>query len=170
MGVLVLRDPDGTAEKIERVAMEHATTVLAMEMARLQTLAEGDTRLRSNLVLELVAGAERAWPGQLLNRAQALGYDLGRPHRVVVVEAHGDDDEIGLLLPRSAGPPGTPGWGRCSRPGCDVVMLADAEVPWDQFRAARSAELHGGHAGSGWAAGAGSWTSSRCPTRKRSWR
>ena len=54
-----------------------------MELARLQTLAEAETRLRSDLVIELVEGTERA---QALNRAQALGYDLGRPHRVVVVE------------------------------------------------------------------------------------
>ncbi len=64
-----------------------------MEIDRLQSLAESDTRLRTNLVLDLVAGADKGLAGiTLLNRAQALGYDLGRPHRVVLVEAHGGDE------------------------------------------------------------------------------
>src|SRR3984957_7449714 len=58
VGVLVLRDKDSTAGHTERVGMEHATVVLAMEINRLQSLAEGDTRLRTNLVLDLVAGAD----------------------------------------------------------------------------------------------------------------
>ena len=145
VGVLVLRDPDWTAGHTELVAMEHATTVLAMEIARLQSLAESDTRLRTNLVLDLVAGADKGQGGvMLLNRAQALEYDLGRPHRVVLVEAQ-RDDEIDLFLHavgRAA---------RAARAGSllaprlhDVVLLADAEVPWDQFRARTVTELQGG--------------------------
>jgi sugar diacid utilization regulator len=145
-GVLILRDPDWTAGHTELVAMEHATTVLAIEIARLQSLAESDTRLRTNLVLDLVAGAGKGVAGvMLLNRAQALEYDLGRPHRVVLVEAHGGDDEIDLFLHavgRAA---------RAARAGSllaprlhDVVLLADAEVSWDLFRARTVTELHGG--------------------------
>src|SRR5690348_6477409 len=40
VGVLVLHDREGTAEQAERVAIEHATTVLTMELARLPALAE----------------------------------------------------------------------------------------------------------------------------------
>jgi hypothetical protein len=40
MGVLVLRDPDGTAGDSERMAIEHATTVLTIELARLQSLTD----------------------------------------------------------------------------------------------------------------------------------
>ena len=119
VAVLVLHDPAGTAAGTERVAVEHATTVLTMEIARLQHLAQGEARTRINLVLDLVgdAGAE---PATLLNRAQALGYDLVRPHRVVVVEAAGAhrDDESTCLSTPSAGRPGPPEWGRCWRHGC----------------------------------------------------
>jgi sugar diacid utilization regulator len=94
-GVLVLHEPDGTAEEAERVTIEHATTVLAMEFARLQTLAEAEARLRSDLVVELVEGVEGA---QALSHALPLGYDLGRPHRVIVVEGcHGDDQADDFL-------------------------------------------------------------------------
>jgi hypothetical protein len=107
VGVLILRDPDSTAGHTELVVMEHATTVLAMGIARLQSLAESDARLRTNLVLDLVAGAVPRVGGVMpLNRAQAMEYDLGRPHRVVLVEAHGDD-EIDLFPAR--GRPGRPG-------------------------------------------------------------
>ena len=145
VGVLVLRDPGRTAGQTELVAMEYATTVLAMEIARLQSLAASDTRLRTNLVLDLVAGADPDPGGvMLLNRAQALEYDLGRPHRVVLVEAPGDD-EIDLFLHavgRAA---------RAVRAGSllaarrhDVILLADADVSWDLFRARNVTELHGG--------------------------
>ena len=140
-GVLVLHDPVGTAEKVEWVAIEHATTVLAMELARLHAQAEAQTRLRSDLVVELVEGAERP---RALNRAQALGYDLGRPHRVVVVESGRDDDEeddFFRAVRRAARDTGL-GSLLAPRPG-EVVILADTEVPWPKFRAAVLTEWHG---------------------------
>jgi sugar diacid utilization regulator len=145
VGVLVLRDTDRTAGHTELVVIEHATAVLAMEIDRLQSLAEGDTRLRTNLVLDLVAGAEKGLAGiTLLNRAQALEYDLGRPHRVVLVEAHGDD-EIDLFLHAVARAARAAGAGSLLAPRRhDVVLLADAEVPWNEFLARTITELHGG--------------------------
>jgi sugar diacid utilization regulator len=142
-GVLVLRDPDRTAGHTELAAMEHATTVLAMEIARLQSLAESDMRLRTNLVLDLIAGVDAGVDGaMLLNRAQALGYDLGQPHRVVLVEAHGDEiDMFFHAVGRAA---------RAVRAGSllaprihDVIVLADTEVPWDLFLARTITELRG---------------------------
>ncbi len=141
-GVLVLHDPDETAVEAERVAIEHATTVLSMELARLQTVAETETRLRSNLVIELIEGTDGP---QALNRAQALGYDLGRPHRVVVIEGGRSDADLDALF-------------RAVRRGArevrvgsllaarlrDVVVLADAkEAPWARFWAVVAGELRG---------------------------
>jgi sugar diacid utilization regulator len=141
VGVLVLHDPDGAAEEAERVALEHATTVLAMEFARLLTLADAEARLRSDLVVELVEGAEG--PGAL-NRAQAIGYDLGRPHRVILVEGRcGDDqaDDFFHAVRRAAREAGA-GSLLAARSG-EVVILADTEVPWEQFQAALAAEWRG---------------------------
>jgi len=146
VGMLALRDPDWTAGHNELVAMEHATTVLAMEIARLNSLAESDSRLRTNLVLDLVAGTDKGVDGlALLNRAQALEYDLGRAHRVVVVEAHSDDDEIDLFMHAVGRAAGAVKAGSLLAPRLhDVILLADAEVSWDLLRARTVAELHGG--------------------------
>jgi sugar diacid utilization regulator len=142
MGVLVLHDPAGTAMQTERVAVEHATTVLAAELARLQTMAETETRLRSDLVIELIEGTDASLA---LNQAQALGYDLGRPHRVVLVENCRRDGEIDALFRAAARA------AREARVGTllaarlrDVVVLADTkEGPWSRFRARVAAELRG---------------------------
>jgi sugar diacid utilization regulator len=142
VGVLVLADPDRTAGEAERVAIEHATTVLAMEVARLQTVNESRARARSNLVLELVIGEEG--PG-VVNRAQALGYDLGRPHRVVALEGRpGAGEEIDVFLDavRRAATAHRVGSLLAARL-TDVILLADAETCWRGFRASVVSELHG---------------------------
>jgi sugar diacid utilization regulator len=140
VGVLAVADPDGTAGEAERVAMEYGATVLAMEVARLQGLGETETRRRRTLVLDLVGGADL--PG-ILNRAQALGYDLGRPHRVIAVEGRRQDDmdAFARAVGRAAADTGV---GSLLAPRArDVLVLADAEVPWERFRASVVAELHG---------------------------
>lgn len=144
VGVLVLADPERTAGEAERVAIEHATTVLAMEVARLRTVSESRARARSNLVLELVIGEEG--PGAV-NRAQALGYDLGRPHRVVALEGHpGAGEEIDVFLDavRRAATAHRVGSLLAARL-TDVILLADAETCWQGFRASVVTELHGAH-------------------------
>jgi sugar diacid utilization regulator len=146
VALLVLHDPAGTAAGTERVAVEHATTVLTMEIARLQHLAQGEARMRTNLVLDLVgdAGAD---PATMLNQAQALGYDLGRPHRVILVEparAHRDDD-IDLFFHAVGRAARAVQVGSLLAPRLhDVIVLADKEVHWDQFWARVVTETHGG--------------------------
>ena len=81
LGVLVLMDPQGKAGESETVALEHAATVLAIELARLHGVAETELRLGRDLLADLLGGTdEGAYP-----RAQALGHDLRRPHRVLVI-------------------------------------------------------------------------------------
>ena len=146
VAVLVLHDPAGTAAGTERMAVEHATTVLTMEIARLQHLAQGEARTRINLVLDLVGDAS-AEPAALLNRAQALGYDLVRPHRVVVVEAAGTrrGDDIDLFFHAVSRAARAAGVGSLLAPRLhDVIVLADAEVRWDLFWARVVTEMHGG--------------------------
>src|SRR6185437_7451556 len=142
MGVLVLRDPDGSAGDSERMALEHATTVLTVELARLQVLTKTAARLRTNLVLELVEGADRT---AVMNRAQALDYDLGRPHRVVLADGNpaGEIDGFFRAVSRAARAVAA---GSLLAPRLhDVIMLDGPRVPWDQFRQHVVAELHGGH-------------------------
>jgi sugar diacid utilization regulator len=141
VGVLAVHDPDGTAGDSERMAIEHATTVLTVELARLQNQTETAARLRTNLVLELVEGADRT---AIMNRAQALGYDLGRPHRVVLADGNpaGEIEGFFRAVSRAAGAVGA-GWLLAPRLH-DVIVLAGPGASWDQFRQHVVAELHGG--------------------------
>jgi sugar diacid utilization regulator len=145
VGVLALVDPEGRAGDQERVALEHGATVLAVELSRLQNLAETERRLGRDLIDQLLAGTDQ---DSALARAQGLGYDLERPHRVVVVEpdahtAQADPAEDALFhAVRRAGRDTGAGSLLVARPG-SVVLLADADVPWDRLRAAVSSELGG---------------------------
>jgi sugar diacid utilization regulator len=131
-GVVALIDPKGSAREAEHVALEHGATVLAMELARLRSLAETELRLGRDLLDELLAGHQTR---DLLKRARALGYDLDQVHRVVVVEgdSRNRDEEyffhavrrcardtgIGSLLGVRAG---------------TVVILAGAAGDWERLR------------------------------------
>lgn len=142
IGVLALVDPAGTAGQPQLRALEHGATVLAMELARLRSLAESELRVRRELVEELLAGTDE---DSALRRAQALGYDLERPHRVVVIEGRGRerDEEAFLHAVRRAArdePVGT----LLVRRGRQVVVLSDTDADWEHFRNSILHELGGG--------------------------
>lgn len=142
LGVLVLVDPEGGAGEQEQVALEHGTTVLAMELARLRSLADSELRIRRELVEELLAGTDAR---SAVARAEALGYDLERPHRVVVVEgrARTRDGEAFFHAVRRAARDSGVGTLLVARGG-DVVVLSDADRPWEDFRNAVLSRLGGG--------------------------
>lgn len=142
LGVLVLVDPAGTAGEQELVALEHGATVLAMELARLRSLADTELRVRRELVDELLSGTD---PESALARSQALGYDLERRHRVVLVEGRArvrDDDAFFHAVRRAARDTGV-GSLMVSRGG-GVVVLSDADRSWEDFRLAVLNALGGG--------------------------
>jgi sugar diacid utilization regulator len=142
IGILALIDPDELAGDEARLAIEHGATVLAMELARLGSIAEAELRLRRDLVDELLAGTDEV---SAIARAEALGYDLERPHRVVVVEAVPDPPDRTALfhaVRRAARDCGV-GTMLITR-GPTVVVLADTERPWEAFRLTVERELRGG--------------------------
>lgn len=142
LGVLVLIDPAAAAGESEHVALEHGATVLAMELARLRSLADTELRVRRELVEELLSGTDAE---SALARSQALGYDLERPHRVLMVEGRArarDDDAFFHAVRRAARDTGV-GSLMVARGGA-VVVLSDADRPWEDFRAAVLNNLGGG--------------------------
>jgi sugar diacid utilization regulator len=86
LGVLALVDPDGTAGPRDAFALEHGALVLAAELSHLRGLGQMELRLRGDLVDDLCTGTDDE---SAHARAQAIGYDLHRPHAVVVVQGRG---------------------------------------------------------------------------------
>jgi sugar diacid utilization regulator len=141
LSVLGIVDPEGAAGGHEQVALEHGATVLAMELARLHAGAATELRLGRDLVEELLFGGDEA---HSLSRAEALGYDLHRPHRVVVVssETHARDADAFFHGVRRAARDLDVGTLLASRSGA-VVLLADRDCDWDEFRSACEHTTHG---------------------------
>ncbi|MFN8194813.1 MAG: helix-turn-helix domain-containing protein [Nocardioidaceae bacterium] len=106
VGLVYLIGPESLMGEQETMALEYAATVLAIELARLHSIAETELRLGVDLVSDLVSGAGDG----VAARARALGHDLGVPHRVVALRGHRSED-LTDLLPAArealAGPRGT---------------------------------------------------------------
>ncbi len=141
LGVIRLVDPDRTAGEHEVMALEHGATILAMELARVRSRAESELRMRRDLVDDLLAGVDEE---SARARAGVLGYDLQRPHRVLVAEAPGraaDTDVLFQAVRRAARQDGA-GTLLVAR-GTQVVLLSDHDVNWETLRGAVIRELGG---------------------------
>ncbi|MDQ1515150.1 MAG: hypothetical protein QOE80_980 [Actinomycetota bacterium] len=143
VGTLALFDPGGRVGRFELVALKHAATVLAMELARLASTAEAELRMGRDLVEELLAGTDD--DEAVVQRAHALGLDLERSHRVVVVHGHAGshtDDGFLHLVIRVAREMGAGSLlvGR----GDSVTILCPAELNWNALREALLTELRSG--------------------------
>lgn len=129
VGVVVLHDPDQRAGEFDEVTLEYAATVLAVELLRLASAAEAEQRVARDLVDELLAGVDDE--PAVIQRGHALGLDLERPQRAVIV--HDDGRGAGgptLLaavtrLARELGA-GSLLAGR----GDSVVLLTDVDLDW----------------------------------------
>ena len=137
MGVVVLFDEEHRAGEAEQVLLGYASMVLAMEVAHLRSQAVTDLQLRGELVLELLAGDDEI---SAQNRAQALGYDLERPHWVVLVENRQESGSLLDAVRRVARDAAVGSLLASLRGG--VVLLADVEPDWNQFYSTLSAEPH----------------------------
>jgi sugar diacid utilization regulator len=141
IGVLALVDPGHGADTADLVALEHGATVLAMELARLRGIADTELRLRRDLVHDLLSGTDDE---SALARAEALDYDLRRPHRVVLVQGkgrHRAHDSLLSSVRRALRQARLPGlfetWS-----GEVAVVTAD-QTDWEKLRRAISSDLGG---------------------------
>lgn len=142
VGVIALIDASAAAGDQELLALEYAATVLSMELVRLRSLAETELRLRRDLVEELLGGTDEP---SALARANALGYDLERTHRVLVIEgrARAQDQDVFFHAVRRAARTLSIGSMLVTR-GERVVVLSDRAVPWEQLRTTVLTEMGGG--------------------------
>jgi sugar diacid utilization regulator len=135
LGVLVLADPQERAGEPEIAALEHAAAVLTVELARLQGIADTELRLGRDIVSDLVNGVDA---GGAIERARALGHDLGPPHRVLVIEGAGDPARL-LAAVRAASRDHRVGPLVLPQDGSVVVLAPDAPGVaghWERFRTA----------------------------------
>lgn len=142
VGLVRLADHGDDAEDAENTAIEYAAAVLSMEAGRVQKLGESLARARRNLVLDLVAGHDAP---AILGRAQALSYDLSRPHRVVAVEcgATGMGEAEAFLHAVSRAAAATRVGSLLAARSTEVIVLSDTDVPWGRFHAGVVDQLPG---------------------------
>jgi sugar diacid utilization regulator len=150
LGLLALVDPERVVGEQGMTALEQGAVMLAMDLARLPSLADTELRIGRDLVDELLVGADAELA---LARAQALGYDLERPHRVLVVDSPGEgleEDELLLAVRLAARDTDA---GSLLAPRSQWVVLLSAlkegarvdrpDGPWEQLRAAVGQRLGG---------------------------
>jgi sugar diacid utilization regulator len=143
LGLITLVDPEHRAATTDLMALEHGATVLAVELARLRGLADTELRVRRELVHDLLTGTDDE---SAYLRAEALGYDLGLPHQVAVVEvaeaspAHEDVLHAARRALRRQQLPALLG----TMAGTVVIVAPDDGADWESLRLAIVAELGGG--------------------------
>jgi sugar diacid utilization regulator len=138
VGLLSLLDPDGAAGKFELLALEHGATVLAVELARLASVVEAEHRVGRDLLEDLVSGRDQR---TALQRAQAFGFDLARPHRIGLIHptgsaalADGCPDAAAETVRRLARDNGVDVIAAARPEG--VLLLAAGDPPWERLHRA----------------------------------
>jgi len=98
LGLLVVGADDESVDAEGRLrALEHGSTVLALELAKERAAAEVERRLRGDLVEEVLAGGlEAAEAERIARQAERLGHRLPVKAWVVVLEPDDDKTEAAL--------------------------------------------------------------------------
>jgi DNA-binding PucR family transcriptional regulator len=90
-------DQEGVDSEGRLRALEHGSTVLALELAKERAAAEVERRLRGDLVEEVLAGGlETEEAERVARQAERLGHRLPQRAWVVVLEADDDKTEAAL--------------------------------------------------------------------------
>jgi hypothetical protein len=143
LGLVALMDPGRRAGTTDVMAIEHGATVLAVELARLRGVADTELRVRRELVQDLLTGTDDESAHQ---RAEALGYDLGLPHQVAVVEVTESspaDEDVLLAVRRALRQQPLPALlGMMA--GTVVIVAPAGDTDWEALRLAIVAQLGGG--------------------------
>ncbi|HXK20894.1 MAG TPA: GAF domain-containing protein, partial [Polyangiaceae bacterium] len=78
-----------SVSELESNALAHGATVLALELLKHEAALAVESRLRRELLEELLPANGEPSPTQLV-RARRLGFDLEAPHRLIVAELQDD--------------------------------------------------------------------------------
>jgi sugar diacid utilization regulator len=139
LGVIALIDPACTASETDLAALEYAGTVLSVELARLQSVAEAELRSQRDFAEELLAGADES---TVKASAHGLGYDSQRPHRVIIAAGPprgGLDEQFFQAVVREVRRLDV---GSLVVARTDyVVIIANREADWAKLQAAITGDL-----------------------------
>ncbi len=74
-------------KELERIALEHASSVFALAILEGIKIAEVERRLKGDFIDDLLSG-KFSDSKSIINRAFRLQYDITLPHRVVILDIH----------------------------------------------------------------------------------
>jgi len=152
-----LVDSSEQGDSLDRLVLAQVAPLIALELARVEELAEVQQRLYGDVFDELLAGTTGDY-AQALARARQLGYDLGKPVIVLVAEARperqvsqygADAGEVALEVPLWARRlmaeaerffPGA--WARMRPPELVLLIPTDDEARRDESLARCKSRLH----------------------------
>jgi len=87
-GYITAQDPGAGCSELDRRALQHAASVLALVFVNARVASETEERLRAGFLQELVTSRtlQRQW---IVERGWRYGFRLGNPYRVLITELIG---------------------------------------------------------------------------------
>lgn len=85
LGYVIVEGGEGARGALDERAVEHAATVLALEIVKERVARATEERLRADFIFDLVHGRDDVGR-RALERARHYGMSLEAPHRVMVIE------------------------------------------------------------------------------------
>ncbi|UWG99050.1 XylR N-terminal domain-containing protein [Dehalobacter sp. DCM] len=87
LGYVSLLRVNATFAEIDRIGLEHAASVVAVELLKENEIADTENRIRGDFLEDLLAG-NYTDSNSIISRARALDYDITAPHRVLYLGVH----------------------------------------------------------------------------------
>jgi sugar diacid utilization regulator len=132
--LLQMADPDRTAGEYENLVLEYAVAVLAIELARLNRLAESERQFRGEFLDDLLRGIPEE---SARTRAASLDLDLELARRIILVRpitsrAGASSDRLVEALEQACLRAG-PGPVMTMFRGGEVICLVHPDLDWSQI-------------------------------------
>ncbi|GAC1356663.1 MAG: PucR family transcriptional regulator [Ktedonobacteraceae bacterium] len=96
VGYLSLIGDESTFDYAERLVLNHATPIFAIEFARARERSEVESRYHVEAFMNVLQGHYQQ-ADEILARVRHLGYDLTGPQSVVIFEASPNEEDAGLV-------------------------------------------------------------------------
>ncbi len=85
LGYVTVLEEQRKLEELDSVAMQHASTVFALEMMKDKIAGEVEARLRGDFLEDLLQGNYKT-EKEIVNRASFFGYDMARTYQAIILD------------------------------------------------------------------------------------